>query len=127
MSFGLRLREKREAKKLSQTQLGKGLGTNGKDATKAVVNGWEKGRHFPRVDQLALICGRLDCSADYLVLGKEPVALELSPEAARVAADIDTFQDAEQREWVLGMCRHSIQVVRKDGLRAASQSRFGNA
>src|SRR4051812_48117156 len=59
MTFGARLRECRKAKHLSQEQLGQGLGTDGKDCTKAVVSGWERGEHFPRVDQLILICQRI--------------------------------------------------------------------
>lgn len=71
MTFGLRLRLVREQKGLTQDGLGKGLGTDGKDVGKSVVYGWEKDQHMPRVDQLLLICQRLDCSADYLLFGKE--------------------------------------------------------
>jgi transcriptional regulator with XRE-family HTH domain len=70
MTFGARLTEARKRKQLTQDGLGKGLGTDGKDASKAVVYGWEKDQHFPRVDQLALICERLGCSADYLLFGE---------------------------------------------------------
>lgn len=69
MSFGARLAARRKELGLTQEDLGTGLGTNGADAGKQVVVGWEKGRHFPRVDQLQLICDRLGCSSDFLVLG----------------------------------------------------------
>lgn len=68
MSFGARLAQKRLEKGLTQAGLGVGLGT-GKDAGKGVVYGWEKDQHYPRVDQLILICNRLNCSADYLLYG----------------------------------------------------------
>ena len=69
MKFGDRLRELRESKKMSQAELGRGLGEDGKDSSKAVVSGWEKNRHFPKVDQLIKICSRLGCSADFLCFG----------------------------------------------------------
>jgi transcriptional regulator with XRE-family HTH domain len=73
MEFGERLAAERKAKGLSQDAFGKGLGCawrDGKrtDAGKQVVLGWEKGRHFPKVDQLVLIC-KLGCSSDYLLFG----------------------------------------------------------
>lgn len=67
--FGQRLAAKRQAKGLTQADLGVGLGTDGENASKSVVWGWEKNQHYPRVDQLRLICDRLGCSADYLVNG----------------------------------------------------------
>lgn len=70
MNFGTRLEGARKAKKLTQADLGKGLGTDGADVGKQVVWGWEKGNHFPRVDQLALICQRLSVSADFLLFGE---------------------------------------------------------
>lgn len=69
MNFGARLVKARNLKKLTQEQVGKGLGTDGADVTKSTVYGWEKSGHFPRADQLALICDRLDCSADWLLTG----------------------------------------------------------
>lgn len=74
MEFGDRLRLLREQAGLSQDELGKGLGARRKgaspvDAGKQVVLGWEKNRHFPKADQLAGICEKLGCSADYLLFG----------------------------------------------------------
>ena len=69
MSFGARLTAARKKKKLTQAQVGKGLGTDGADAGKSVVYGWERQGHYPRADQLAMICERLDCSADELLTG----------------------------------------------------------
>ena len=71
MGFGDRLAAARKNSGLTQGELGRGLGTDGADVGKSVVYGWEKDQHHPRVDQLALICKRLNCSADYLLLGEE--------------------------------------------------------
>lgn len=97
-------------KDLTQEGLGKGLGTNGDDAGKAVVSGWEKDRHFPRADQLAMICDKLGVSADYLLFGKI-VATNLSPESAAVATEIDTFS-GQQRDQVILACRAVISAAR---------------
>lgn len=80
MTFGARLAKQRERLGLSQTDLGKGLGTDGEDASKSVVLGWEKDRHSPRADQLKMICERLQCSADFLLFGQaERWPLDLVP------------------------------------------------
>lgn len=110
MSFGERLRQARLKKDLTQDGLGKGLGTNGEDAGKAVVSGWEKNRHFPRADQLALICEKLGVGADYLLFGKI-AATNLSPEAAAIATEIDAFS-GQQRDQVLLACKSVISVAR---------------
>lgn len=78
MEFGDRLRLLRERAKMSQEELGRGLGARKKgdpesDAGKQVVLGWEKNRHFPKADQLAQICKKLNCSADHLLFGTEAV------------------------------------------------------
>lgn len=116
MSFGARLTAKRKEKNLTQEGLGKGLGTDGKDASKAVVYGWEKDQHFPRTDQLELICKRLNCSADYLLFGKEDAA-GLTPEVAAVAEKIDAFPVPE-RGRVLRLVRQLLELadesVRRD-------------
>lgn len=86
MTFGTRLAAKRNEKGLTQTGLGVGLNTGGEDASKSVVYGWEKDQHYPRVDQLVLICERLNCSADYLLFGISST-LPFSPETlARISA-----------------------------------------
>ena len=69
MTFGKRLAAVRKERGLTQQDLGRGLGTDGADAGKQVVYGWEKDQHFPKVDQLILICRKLKCSADYLLFG----------------------------------------------------------
>jgi transcriptional regulator with XRE-family HTH domain len=110
MSFGTRLTAARKQKGLTQEALGKGMGTDGTDASKAVVWGWEKGHHFPKVDQLTLICDRLGVSADHLLFGRE--ALNVGPEAAEVAAALDSLPKA-QRDWVLRTVRDAIELARE--------------
>ena len=92
MSFGYRLRRAREDANLTQTDLGKGLGTNGEDVSKSVVLGWEKDRHFPRADQVVLICERLKCTADYLLLGAKDED-ELSSDAIGLARQYDAMEE----------------------------------
>jgi transcriptional regulator with XRE-family HTH domain len=104
MSFGKRLTEARKKKGLTQEQLGKGLATDGQDASKSVVYGWEKDQHFPKVDQLVLICNKLGCSADYLLFGGS-VAPALAPEIAAVAMQINNLPDT-QRELILTVVRN---------------------
>jgi transcriptional regulator with XRE-family HTH domain len=96
MTFGSRLREVRKAKNLSQEALGALLGGN-EPATKQTVYGWEKDKHFPRVDQLALLCEKLGCSADYLLLGSNPPAKPISSEAAEVAYLIDALDPTRKK------------------------------
>jgi transcriptional regulator with XRE-family HTH domain len=67
--FGLRLKAAREAAGLTGTELGRGAGERGNDASKASVSDWEKERHYPKADQLRVICLKLNISADHLVFG----------------------------------------------------------
>lgn len=110
MSFGSRLTQARKDKGFTQTDLGKGLGTDGKDVTKAVVYGWEKDLHFPRVDQLALICDRLAVGADWLVFGRT-ASTSLSPDVAELATAADRLQNKKARTWVLSTLRQSLITV----------------
>lgn len=102
--------EARKAKKLTQEGLGKNLGTDGKDASKAVVYGWEKDQHYPRVDQLVLICDKLDESADYLLFGRRPTVANLTPEVSALAEAIEKLTKP-QRDWVLMVLRNTIELA----------------
>jgi DNA-binding XRE family transcriptional regulator len=66
-TFGDRLRSIRRDVGMTQSELGKGLGLAGDDAGKATVSHWETNRHAPNLDQLVMICRRLDVSADRLL------------------------------------------------------------
>lgn len=72
MKFGAKLSAAIKAKKQSMEWLGRGLGTGGKDVTKQTVNGWLKGKHYPKVDQLVLICEKVGMTPDELVLDEQP-------------------------------------------------------
>ena len=54
---------------LTGAELGKGAGENGKDASKASVSDWEHERHYPKADQLRVICLKLNIAVDDLVFG----------------------------------------------------------
>ena len=110
MSFGSRLTAARKEKHLTQEALGKGLGTDGKDASKAVVYGWEKDQHYPRVDQLVLICNKLECSADYLLFGKAAQASAVNPEVASLSVLVDRLPEY-QRGKVLDMIRDALEIA----------------
>jgi transcriptional regulator with XRE-family HTH domain len=123
MSFGTRLTEARKKKLLTQEGLGKGLGTDGKDASKAVVYGWEKDQHFPRVDQLAMICQRLEVSADYLLFGTIAESA-LLPEVATVAAEVNSFPPKHRRV-ALAHIRQILDLV-NETLQATDDSLASN-
>lgn len=91
--FGARLAAMRKLRGMTQTDLGKGLGTDGADVGKQVVYGWEKDQHYPRVDQLMQICEKLSCSADYLLFGAG--AMTISPKylAAQRAVSLLTQEE----------------------------------
>lgn len=109
MKFGDRLAEIRKQKKLTQDQLGEGLGTDGADASKAVVLGWEKNRHFPRVDQLMMICEKLGTSADYLVFGKVPDS-QMRPEVQEIAAALGRLT-ADQFSFAMQGIRYALEAA----------------
>lgn len=111
MSFGARLTEARKRKGLTQSQLGEGLGTDGADCSKAVVYGWEKDQHFPRVDQLALLCRRLDTTADYLLFGQVSAG-SLLPDVSEVASAISSLPE-RQRNWVLMTAKEAISLAQE--------------
>lgn len=120
MTFGSQLKKAREDRQLSQEQLGKGLGTDGRDASKSVVYGWEKDQHYPRVDQLALICSRLGCSADLLLYGTE-APVKLSPESAQLAQELDRF-DGDVRTNLIRLCKETILFAQRLNVEPAPQA-----
>lgn len=109
MNFGQRLADMRKARKLTQAELGRGLGTDGTDAGKQVVYGWEKGIYFPKVDQLAAICQRLGVSADWLLFGEK---VAISPMAQELGAELDLVNDESARRRVFGLCKNMIRMAR---------------
>ena len=67
MEFHERLAFLRKAAGLTQEQLGARVGV-----TRQAVSKWESGQVSPDVATVARLCGALNVSADFLVLGKEP-------------------------------------------------------
>ena len=67
MEFHQRLSFLRKAAGLTQEQLGARVGV-----TRQAVSKWESGQVSPDVATVARLCGALNVSADFLVLGKEP-------------------------------------------------------
>lgn len=94
--FGARLKAARQNAGLTQAELGKGAGEFGKDANKQSISDWEAERYYPKVDQLRIICLRLNASADELVFGDVK-------EAAKMAQAVSAVQQltAEQRAELL--------------------------
>jgi transcriptional regulator with XRE-family HTH domain len=72
MSFGQRLRLKREALKLTQEQLAKASGL-----TSQYISIIEQDKRSPSLSSLAKLADELGVSTDYLVTGKEGPALDL--------------------------------------------------
>lgn len=68
--FGERLRAARLARDITGEELGRGVGPDGKDASKASVSDWERERHYPKADQLRIICMKLGISSDELLFGQ---------------------------------------------------------
>jgi transcriptional regulator with XRE-family HTH domain len=128
MSFGTRLAETRRLKKLTQEQLGKGLGTDGKDVTKAVVSGWEQDQHSPRADQLRMMCERLDCSADFLLLGRSAAPSGLSPEMAELAEAAERLKTERWRDWTVNALRQAVKLAQEaEALESQADSSSQNA
>lgn len=111
MGFGGRLRQKRKEAGLTQEELGRGLGTDGKDVGKAVVYGWEKEQHFPKVDQLEILCRRYRWSADFLVLDQVGTS-DLAPDVAELVSEMNDLP-AKHRDWVLMTLREAVKLARE--------------
>jgi transcriptional regulator with XRE-family HTH domain len=67
--FGARLKKARQEKGMSGVELGLGAGENGKNASKQSVSDWEAERHYPKADQLRVICLKLNIAVDDLIFG----------------------------------------------------------
>lgn len=60
--FPQRLKELREDKKLSQTQLAKLTGIS-----QPTITRWENGERVPNIDSIIILCNFFVISADYLI------------------------------------------------------------
>jgi transcriptional regulator with XRE-family HTH domain len=92
--FGARLKEARNAANLSGTELGRGAGdAPGKDASKQSVADWESERHYPKADQIRLICLKLNVSADHLIFGD----IKKDTELIKAASIVQKLTDEQRR------------------------------
>jgi transcriptional regulator with XRE-family HTH domain len=92
--FGERLKAARTARGISGAELGKGAGENGRDATRQSVSDWEHDRHYPKADQLRIICLKLNVSADHLIFGD----LRQSVAVAKAASAVQELTDEQRRQ-----------------------------
>lgn len=92
--FGDRLKQARTEKGISGAELGRGAGENGRDATRQSVSDWEHERHYPKADQLRIICLKLNVSADHLIFGD----LRQSAAVAKAASAVQELTDDQRRQ-----------------------------
>ena len=86
--IGIRIRDFRESKGLTQKELAEIVGVQD-----AVISNWETGRNRPNVDVLKKLCTALNTSADELIGIKRKENKGLSNEAKKVAAAFDNSDD----------------------------------
>ena len=86
--IGIRIRDFRESKGLTQKELAEIVGVQD-----AVISNWETGRNRPNVDVLKKLCTALNTSADELIGIKRKENKGLSNEAKKVAAAFDDSDD----------------------------------
>lgn len=103
MGFGERLAAARKAKGLSQEALGRALaeamGEPHSDASKKQgISHWEKDRFQPNIEQLAKLCEILDCTADQLILGRNPE--NLPAEAIEQARFFNKLSADGKKRWL---------------------------
>lgn len=85
---GKRIRQAREARKLTQEKLGEAV-----HKSKATISLWEKDKAQPGFRELALLCALLKVSADYIVRGID--AKYLSAQSYRFAARLDEMENED--------------------------------
>jgi transcriptional regulator with XRE-family HTH domain len=95
MGFGKQLKKAREAQGLTGEFLGSQLGVS-----KQTISHWENGRYEPGVEQLRGLCNVLKVSADWL-LEREPLALNLPPDALEEARAYAALRPDDRRKWKL--------------------------
>ncbi|MBR3741103.1 MAG: helix-turn-helix domain-containing protein [Clostridia bacterium] len=86
MSFGSRLRERREALGLKQSELGRMLGVTG-----SAIGNYENGFSSPRADVLYRVFDVLQCDANYLFQDEMADAAE-TPQVIRERHLLDSFR-----------------------------------
>lgn len=74
MTFGERIRQKRERLDITQRDLAQSVGT-----TPQHISVIEQDKRFPSIELLAKLAKELGTSIDYLVTGKEGIITEIIP------------------------------------------------
>jgi transcriptional regulator with XRE-family HTH domain len=103
MSLGQRIRQKREALKLTQEQLAKNLGL-----TSQYISIIEQDKRSPSLSSLAKLAEELGVTIDYLVSGKEGAVLDLIP-----AIKADRTLDLEVRRSLIKLVRELRKAAGK--------------
>lgn len=78
--------------KLSQTALGEMLGSS-----KQTISHWENGRYEPNITQIQKICDVLDCTAEWLVMGRSPESLP--PDAIKEGKFYASLSPDAKKKW----------------------------
>ena len=108
MSFGKRLRERREALGLKQSDLGKLLGVGG-----SAIGNYENGISSPKADILYRLFDVLQCDANFLFQDE-------------MSADIDSDDQDTRNEKELVGCYRSMNRTGKDMLMNTARAFAGN-
>ena len=95
MSLGQRIKQRREALKLTQEQLAKASGL-----TSQYVSIIEQDKRSPALSALTKLANELGVSIDYLATGKEGTTLDLIP-----AIKADKTLDLEVRKSLINLVR----------------------
>ncbi|MEI8592578.1 helix-turn-helix domain-containing protein [Xenorhabdus bovienii] len=97
--FATRLREAREARKMTQARLADLLTVN-----RRVYNRWERGSSVPQLDTVVKIAQALQMSIDALVGLEEPKAPKIhNPKLQALYEQIDSLSDEDQQALIVLM------------------------
>lgn len=99
-AFCKRLREAREARRLTQPQVGEIFGTE-----KGTVSAWETGKNLIPVDRLSRLCQEYVESADWLVLGARPPKVSAYSATVAEIADLMERLTPSQRRQLYAMAQ----------------------
>lgn len=103
MNFGSNMMLIRKQKKLSQSALGKLIGTSGD-----VIGRYERGDISPSVDVVVKIADVLEVSVDYLI-GKTSLALD--KEALKRLEDISKLKD-ENKNFIFNLIDMALRDIK---------------
>lgn len=99
-AFCQRLREAREARKLTQPQVGEIFGVE-----KGTVSAWETGKNLIPVDRLSRLCQEYAETADWLILGVRPPPVSAYSATVAETADLMEKLTPSQRRQLYAMAQ----------------------